>query len=113
MWLFPRMSCLLHHCGMGTTGVALRSGTPQIPCPKFIDQPHNAKVLVQLGVALQSLSGDKMTVQNVTRAVQQVLANERNVQGRAKEVGAIVANESDKNLERISDLILAAPPTFA
>ncbi|CAK4633295.1 hypothetical protein LEN26_019963 [Aphanomyces euteiches] len=109
MWLFPRMSCILHHCGLGTVGAALRSGVPQLPCPKFIDQPHNAKLLVKLGVALECI---KMTAREVSLAVQRVLRNERNVQDRAREIATVVARESDNNVARICDLILAAPPTF-
>ena len=45
-WLFPRMQCIVHHCGMGTMGAVLRSGTPSIPCPKVYDQLKLAKLLV-------------------------------------------------------------------
>ena len=50
-WLFPRVRCIVHHAGVGTTAAALLSGVPQVPCPFMLDQPHNAKIIVGLGAA--------------------------------------------------------------
>ena len=49
--LFPRCAALCHHAGIGTCAAALRAGVPQVPCPVMLDQPHNAKLMVALGVA--------------------------------------------------------------
>ena len=32
-YLFPKVDCIVHHCGIGTTAAALRSGRPQVPEP--------------------------------------------------------------------------------
>ncbi len=61
-WLFPRVSCIVHHCGLGTTAAALRSGVPQIPCPVMLDQPHMAKVILGLGVAPGVLPFSQLSV---------------------------------------------------
>ena len=50
-WLFPRVKCVVHHAGIGTTAAALRAGVPQVPCPFMLDQPHNARLCVALGAA--------------------------------------------------------------
>jgi sterol 3beta-glucosyltransferase len=50
-WLFARVHCIVHHCGIGTTAAALRSGTPQVPAPFMLDQPFNAATVVKLGCA--------------------------------------------------------------
>ena len=50
-WLFPRVRCVVHHAGIGTTAAALRSGTPQVPTPFYLDQPSNAALVVRLGAA--------------------------------------------------------------
>ncbi len=50
-WLFPRVRCIVHHAGIGTTAAALRAGVPQVPMPFMLDQPHNAQLAVDLGVA--------------------------------------------------------------
>eukprot|EP01034_Spumella_vulgaris_P031926 gene31927-39444_t len=44
-WLFPKMSAIVHHCGVSV---------PQIPCPFMLDQPHNAKSVI--GLVLGDLS---------------------------------------------------------
>eukprot|EP01035_Chromulina_nebulosa_P023990 gene23990-31145_t len=50
-WLFPRVNCIVHHCGIGTTAAAFRSGVPQLPCPVMLDQPSNAAIVVSKGCA--------------------------------------------------------------
>ncbi|ETV95825.1 hypothetical protein H310_10870 [Aphanomyces invadans] len=113
VWLFPQMSCIVHHAGLGTSGAALRSGVPQVPCPKFVDQFHNSKVLVQLGVAPCAISKKKMTVSHVANAIQRVLRNENDVQGTARTLGEFVTKESHDGFPRLCDMILATKPTFA
>lgn len=41
-WLFPRCQAIVHHCGIGTCAATLLAGTPSVPCPVMLDQPHNA-----------------------------------------------------------------------
>mmetsp|Transcript_19964 Transcript_19964/g.28401 ORF Transcript_19964/g.28401 Transcript_19964/m.28401 type:complete len:449 (+) Transcript_19964:76-1422(+) len=64
-WLLPRVSCIVHHCGIGTTAAALRSGVPQIPCPVMLDQPHNAKMILGLGVAPAILPFSHLSVKRL------------------------------------------------
>ena len=49
--VFPRASAIVHQCGMGTTGQALRAGRPMLLVPYAHDQPDNAYRLCHLGVA--------------------------------------------------------------
>ena len=49
-WLFPRMAAVVHHCGAGTTGAALRAGVPAVAVPFFADQLFWARRLHELGV---------------------------------------------------------------
>jgi UDP:flavonoid glycosyltransferase YjiC (YdhE family) len=49
--LFPRASAIVHQCGAGTTGQALRSGKPTLLVPHGHDQFDNARRVRQLGVA--------------------------------------------------------------
>lgn len=50
-WLFPRVDCVVHHGGAGTTGAAFRAGRPQIVVPFAVDQPFWARRTVSLGVS--------------------------------------------------------------
>jgi UDP:flavonoid glycosyltransferase YjiC (YdhE family) len=49
--LFPRAAVVVHHGGIGTTGLAMRSGRPMLVVPYAHDQPDNAERLTRLGVA--------------------------------------------------------------
>ena len=49
--LFPGSALIVHHGGVGTTGLAMRSGRPMLVVPFAHDQPDNAARLVRLGVA--------------------------------------------------------------
>jgi UDP:flavonoid glycosyltransferase YjiC (YdhE family) len=48
--LFPRAAAVVHHGGIGTTGLALRAGRPTLVVPFAWDQPDNANRVVRLGV---------------------------------------------------------------
>jgi UDP:flavonoid glycosyltransferase YjiC (YdhE family) len=49
--LFPRAAVVVHHGGIGTTGLAMRSGRPMLVMPRAWDQPDNAARVARLGVA--------------------------------------------------------------
>jgi len=49
--LFPRAAAVVHHGGIGTTGLAMRSGCPMLVMPCAWDQADNAERAVRLGVA--------------------------------------------------------------
>src|SRR5947209_6105397 len=49
--LFPRAAVVIHHGGIGTTGLAMRSGHPMLVVPFAHDQPDNAERVVRLGIA--------------------------------------------------------------
>jgi UDP:flavonoid glycosyltransferase YjiC (YdhE family) len=38
-WLFPRVSCVVHHGGAGTTAAGIACGKPTVIVPFFGDQP--------------------------------------------------------------------------
>ncbi len=48
--IFPRISALIHHGGIGTTAQALAAGVPQLVVPLAHDQPDNAVRVRRLGV---------------------------------------------------------------
>ena len=49
--LFPRSAVIVHHGGIGTSGLAMRSGKPMLVVPFAHDQPDNAARLARLGIA--------------------------------------------------------------
>lgn len=72
-WLFPKMSTLIHHGGMGTTAAGLRSGIPSIILPLGGDQPFWADRIQRIGVGIRSASYFKITAErlaaDITRAI--------------------------------------------
>jgi UDP:flavonoid glycosyltransferase YjiC (YdhE family) len=54
-WLFPRVSAVVHHCGVGTTAAGLRAGVPAVGVPVWLDQPFWAQQLVRIGVSPTTL----------------------------------------------------------
>jgi UDP:flavonoid glycosyltransferase YjiC (YdhE family) len=49
--LFPQAAAVVHAGGIGTTGLAMRSGRPALVVPFAHDQPDNAARVVRLGIA--------------------------------------------------------------
>jgi UDP:flavonoid glycosyltransferase YjiC (YdhE family) len=49
--LFPRAAVVVHHSGIRTTGLAMRSGRPMLVMPRGWDQPDNVARAARLGVA--------------------------------------------------------------
>ena len=47
----PRAAVVVHHGGIGTTGLAMRSGRPMLVMPRAWDQPDNAARVARLGIA--------------------------------------------------------------
>ncbi len=49
--LFPRSKIIVHHAGIGTTGLAMQSGRPSLVMPFAHDNPDNAERSRRLGIA--------------------------------------------------------------
>jgi UDP:flavonoid glycosyltransferase YjiC (YdhE family) len=107
-WLFPRVSCIVHHGGIGTTAAALRSGVPQIPCPVMLDQPHMAKVILGLGVAPDILPFSKLSVERLAPLLQLATNEATSAQYRqcAQTCAEQICLESSTCLELYCNLIL-------
>lgn len=74
--VFPRLSVIVHHGGMGTTHAAVVHGVPQIVVPHAADQRGQARRVAQAKVGLN------LTAQDVSRgqllpAIRAVVSDER------------------------------------
>ena len=72
-WLFPRTAAVVHHGGAGTTGAALRGGTPSIVVPLGFDQPYWAGRVAALGVGPRGISRRRLTSAWLARAIRQAV----------------------------------------
>jgi len=76
VWLFPRMTGVVHHGGVGTTAAGLRAGVPAMVVPFFGDQPFWGKQVAQLGVGPVPVPRKKLTVETLAAGIQALVSNE-------------------------------------
>ena len=89
--LFPRAAAVVHQCGVGTTGQAMRSGRPELAVPFAHDQPDNAHRITRLGIA-RTLSVPAYTPKRAAAELRQLLDDPRYAE-RAAAVGERVRTE--------------------
>lgn len=89
--LFPRAAAIVHHGGIGSTGLAMRSGRPMLIMPCAWDQPDNADRAVRLGIA-RTISPRHYTPEYVATELKELLENPAYSQ-RALEVADQLRNE--------------------
>jgi UDP:flavonoid glycosyltransferase YjiC (YdhE family) len=70
--LFPRAAAVVHHGGIGTTGLAMRAGRAMLVVPYAHDQPDNAERLRRLGIA-QVIPRPKYTASRAALALRRLL----------------------------------------
>jgi UDP:flavonoid glycosyltransferase YjiC (YdhE family) len=90
--LFPRAAAIVHHGGIGTTGLAMRSGRPALVLPCAWDQPDNADRAVRLGIA-RSISGRHYTPVRVAEELRRLLDNPV-YEERARAIGDQIRKEN-------------------
>jgi rhamnosyltransferase subunit B len=90
--LFPRAAVVVHHGGIGTTGLAMRSGRPMLVMPCAWDQPDNAERAARLGIA-RIISRRRYTAARVATELRQ-LFDDPKYSRRAAEVGEQVRQEN-------------------
>ncbi|MFB6892147.1 glycosyltransferase [Kitasatospora sp. NPDC056327] len=105
-WLFPRTAAVVHHCGAGTTGAALRAGVPAVPVPVLADQPFWAARLQRLGVAPRPVPFQDLTAESLGDAITACLSDPA-LRHRAAELGRRIAAEDGAapvlaHIERVS-----------
>jgi sterol 3beta-glucosyltransferase len=91
-WLFPRTMAVVHHGGSGTTGAALRGGTPSIVVPLGFDQPFWASRVAALGVGPGTISRRGLTPAWLAAAIRRAVADQ-GMRSRASALGAALRAE--------------------
>jgi UDP:flavonoid glycosyltransferase YjiC (YdhE family) len=89
--LFPRAAAIVHHGGIGTTGLAMRAGRPMLVVPHSWDQPDNANRVVRLGVA-RSVWPRRYTPIRAAQELRQLL-EDRDYCSRASRVADVLCHE--------------------
>jgi UDP:flavonoid glycosyltransferase YjiC (YdhE family) len=89
--LFPRAAVIVHAGGVGTTGLAMRSGRPTLVVPYAHDQPDNAERVKRLGIA-RTMPRHRYTPARAAAELRHLLDNPVYGQ-RASEVGRQIQQE--------------------
>jgi UDP:flavonoid glycosyltransferase YjiC (YdhE family) len=92
VWLFPRMSAVVHHGGSGTTGFGLRAGVPSLVVPFGADQPYWGKRIADLGVGPKPVPYKHLSADRLAAAVHEAVTDST-MRQRAAELGAKLREE--------------------
>ncbi|GBB83362.1 hypothetical protein RclHR1_01010003 [Rhizophagus clarus] len=96
-WLFPQVSCVVHHGGAGTTHAVVRAGVPSIVIPHFADQPWWASILYHLGIAPNTgIQASAVTANKIATALLVVLSS-KEIQEKADEIGSKIKKEQKRS----------------
>ena len=74
-WLLPHCAGLVHHGGFGTTSAGLRAGIPHSVIPSIADQFYWGQRVHQLGVGLAFIPRPRLTLQNLSSAMEELCTN--------------------------------------
>ena len=110
VWLFPRVTAVVHHGGAGTTGAGLAAGRPTVVIPTSSDQPFWGRRVHALGVGPAPIPIRRLTAETLTRALSIALTG-AGVRARAAELGERIRAEDGVGaaVDHISRLLGEGP----
>eukprot|EP00326_Haptolina_ericina_P024779 CAMPEP_0181189800 /NCGR_PEP_ID=MMETSP1096-20121128/11856_1 /TAXON_ID=156174 ORGANISM="Chrysochromulina ericina, Strain CCMP281" /NCGR_SAMPLE_ID=MMETSP1096 /ASSEMBLY_ACC=CAM_ASM_000453 /LENGTH=139 /DNA_ID=CAMNT_0023278979 /DNA_START=54 /DNA_END=473 /DNA_ORIENTATION=+ len=91
---------------------AMRAGVPQMPVTVMLDQPHNARLCVALGLAPAWLPFTRLTASRLAKQLRVILTEPRDgpLHRAASAVAALVRAESAHSANMFCDIIEEARP---
>ena len=92
-WLFPHMAGIIQHGGAGTTGAALRSGTPTLGLPHAADQFFWSRRVAALGAGPEPIPLESLTVDKLVKALRQ-LTHDPGLRSNVQAMGQVIAKEN-------------------
>jgi sterol 3beta-glucosyltransferase len=90
-WLLPQMAGAVHHGGAGTTGAALRAGTPSLVVPGAFDQYGWARRVAAAGAGPAPLPASRLTLDGLVRGIEAL--DGKAMRERAAEMARQIARE--------------------
>lgn len=91
-WLFPRVSCVIHHGGAGTTAAGLALGRPTIIVPFFGDQEFWGRIVAKAGAGPPPIPHKQLTVDKLSAAIEMALKD--STKEKAQEIAQKMVGES-------------------
>ncbi|KAM0722532.1 hypothetical protein Q7P37_001973 [Cladosporium fusiforme] len=93
-WLFPRVKAVIHHGGAGTTAMGLKCGKPTMIVPFFGDQPFwGAMTADAKAGAHECIPYKKLNAERLAEGIKQCLTEES--QKNVQKISDSIANEGD------------------
>jgi hypothetical protein len=90
-WLFPQVSCVVHHGGAGTTAAGLKAGRPTVIVPFFGDQHFWGDCVCEAGAGPPPIPCKQVTTRDLSAAVH--FAFRQDVTNRTNEIGMLIRSE--------------------
>lgn len=101
----PSIGGFLSHCGWGSIMESMKTGVPIIAMPMHVDQPCNAKLLQEVGVALEIKreQNGKLGREEVAKVVREVAVEETGEQVRRKvrELRERIRGKEDEDMDEV------------
>uniref|UniRef100_A0A6N2LSC0 anthocyanidin 3-O-glucosyltransferase n=1 Tax=Salix viminalis TaxID=40686 RepID=A0A6N2LSC0_SALVM len=101
----PSTGGFLSHCGWGSIMESMGSGVPIIAMPMHLDQPINARLLQEVGVALEieREQDGKLGREEVAKVVREVVVEEtgEQVRRKARELRGRIKGKDDEEMDEV------------
>ncbi|KAJ6851800.1 flavanone 7-O-glucoside 2''-O-beta-L-rhamnosyltransferase-like [Iris pallida] len=108
----PSIGGFLSHCGWSSVMEAMRFGVPMVALPMQLDQPINAKLVVELGIAVEVMIGNStsrdecsrmLKGEDVAKGIRDVMVNEEGhgVRMKAKVIAEMMARKGNEEIENL------------
>jgi UDP:flavonoid glycosyltransferase YjiC (YdhE family) len=105
-WLFPRVSCVVHHGGAGTMAAGIAAGKPTVIVPFFGDQPFWGDMVARAGAGPAPIPFKRLTAPRLASAIIEAL--QPAMTERAVELGSLINQE--KGAETAASLFYSQLP---
>lgn len=76
-WLFTKVKAVIHHGGAGTTAAGLHAGVPSLIIPHHGDQPFWGQLVASLGIGPTPIPRNKLTVNKLSKAIEQLVFDQQ------------------------------------
>ncbi|KAK4607694.1 hypothetical protein RGQ29_001496 [Quercus rubra] len=99
----------MSHCGWSSTLEGMVFGVPIIAIPMRLDQPLNAKLVVEVGVGVEvSRENEKLKAEEVAKAIKKVMMQEegKEVRKKAKELSQRMKDKDDGEMDVVVEKLV-------
>lgn len=90
-WLFPHVSCVVHHGGAGTTAIGISLGKPTIIVPFFGDQLFWGSMVYRAGAGPEPVPYKSLTEEKLAESITKALGPD--IQTAVKKMSEKIAGE--------------------